>query len=345
MTRPATDTVSPVAVSGASPGCRSRTSARVAVRGTPSGYGSTPASRSRSSFSRRTRVCSGSPAASALVAGPQPRSSLGASSLTTNRLFGSVEEDDAAQVLATHHVVVAAVDVLELVGLRHQLVELDLAGVVERQDVLDVEHRVAFAEQRALECLLVEREDVAVDLDGVLGHRAEAGEDDRARLARCVERLLDHLRGHDPDGDDGGVGADAERRLVGAGDRLLAGGDRLGRAELQCLLALQLDRVDGDDGACAGMPGALHGVDADTADAEDDDGVTRADLCAVDRGAPAGGHAAADERRLVEGQVVVDLDHGVAGDDAALAERAEHAHAADVVAVRMAPVGAVGQAA
>src|SRR3954470_9353968 len=342
MTRPATDTVSPVAVSGASPGCRSRTSARVAVRGTPSGYGSTPASRSRSSFSRRTRVCSGSPAPSALVAGPQPRSSLGASSLTTNRLFGSVEDDDAAEVLATHHVVVAAVDVFELVGLRDQLVELDLTGVVERQDVLDVEHRVALAEQRALERLLVEREDVAVDLHGVLGHRAEAGEDDRPRLAGRVEGILDHPRGDDTDCDDRRVGADAERRLVGAGDRLLACGDGLGGTEVERLLALELDRVDRDDRSCTGVTRALHGVDADTTDAEDDDGVARADLGAVDSGAPAGRHAATDEGGLVERQVVVDLDDRVAGDDATLAERAEHAHAADVMAVRVATVGAVG---
>src|SRR3954453_2363202 len=266
MTRPATDTVSPVAVSGASPGCRSRTSAMVAVRGTPSGYGSTPASRSRSSFSRRTRVCSGSPAPSALVAGPQPRSSLGASSLTTNRLFGSVEEDDPAQVLATHHVVVAAVDVLELVGLGHQLVELDLAGVVERQDVLDVEHRVALAEQRALESLLVERENVAVDLHGVLGHRTEAGQHDRARLAGRVEGFLDDLRVDDAHGDDGRVGADPERRLVGAQDRVLTGGNRLCRAELDGLLPLQLDRVDRDDRARTGVLRALDGVDADATD-------------------------------------------------------------------------------
>ncbi len=59
--------------------------------------------------------------------------------------------------------------------------------------------------------------------------------------------------------------------------------------------------------ARAGVLGALHGVDADAADAEDDDGVARPDLGRVDRRAPAGRHAAADQRGLLQRDVVVDL--------------------------------------
>ena len=59
-----------------------------------------------------------------------------------------------------------------------------------------------------------------------------------------------------------------------------------------------------------GEAGALDGVDADAADAEDDDRLAGLDVGGVDRRAPPGGHAAADEHGLVQRQVVVDLDHG-----------------------------------
>ena len=70
------------------------------------------------------------------------------------------------------------------------------------------------------------------------------------------------------------------------------------------LLALELDRVDGDDVAGAGHGRALHGVHADAADADDDDGLAGLDVGGVDRRAPAGGDAAADEGGLVERDVV-----------------------------------------
>ena len=61
-TRPATATVPPVRVSGASPPWADRTDPQVWVRANPGGYGSTPRARSASSFARRTRVCSGTAA-------------------------------------------------------------------------------------------------------------------------------------------------------------------------------------------------------------------------------------------------------------------------------------------
>ncbi|GAB3869502.1 hypothetical protein GCM10029964_001870 [Kibdelosporangium lantanae] len=60
ITRPVTPTTSPVDVSGGRPEWAARTSASVCVRGSSTGYGCLPASSSRSRFSRRTRICSGS---------------------------------------------------------------------------------------------------------------------------------------------------------------------------------------------------------------------------------------------------------------------------------------------
>ncbi len=72
-TRPATVTRSPERAAGGSPGWAARIAARVCVRRASTGYGSTPAARSRSSFRRRTRTCSGRPASSSAAA-PAPAS-------------------------------------------------------------------------------------------------------------------------------------------------------------------------------------------------------------------------------------------------------------------------------
>ena len=54
---------------------------------------------------------------------------------------------------------------------------------------------------------------------------------------------------------------------------LLDGRRRCGWRRRPGLLALELDRVDGDDVAGAGQGRALHGVHADAAGADDDDGL------------------------------------------------------------------------
>ena len=102
-------------------------------------------------------------------------------------------------------------------------------------------------------------------------------------------------------------------------------------AELHGLLALVLQRVDRDEVLRAGEAGALHGVDADAADAGDDDRLTGLHVGRVDRRAPAGGDAAADEHGLLQRQLVLDLDHRRLADRAVLAERADHAHRAVVL--------------
>jgi hypothetical protein len=109
-------------------------------------------------------------------------------------------------------------------------------------------------------------------------------------------------------------------------------------------LPLVRQRVDGDDVLRAGEGGALHGVDADAADPVDHHRLTRPHVARVDRGAPAGGHPAADQRGRLQRQVVVDLDAGVLRHRGVLGERAEQAHLAEVEAVGVEAERAIGQA-
>ena len=97
-------------------------------------------------------------------------------------------------------------------------------------------------------------------------------------------------------------------------------------AELHRLLALELDRVDGDDPLGAGELGALDGVGADAADTDDGDRVAGLDLGGVDRRAPAGDDAAAEQAGPLERHVLVDLDAARLVDDGVMGERAEQAH-------------------
>ena len=121
-------------------------------------------------------------------------------------------------------------------------------------------------------------------------------------------------------------------RSVIVGLRLRVVGEGVGGAELQRLLPLVLQRVDGHDVLRTGVAGALDRVDADTADAVDSHGVTGGHVRAVDGRAPSGRHAAAEQHGLVQRGVAVDLDRRVLVDHAVLAEGADHAHGAVLAA-------------
>src|SRR3954470_9556017 len=69
ITRPVTPAFSPVAVSVGSAPNSSRISARVAVRGNVTGYGSRPVSSSLARLSRRTRICSGRSSSGSVATG------------------------------------------------------------------------------------------------------------------------------------------------------------------------------------------------------------------------------------------------------------------------------------
>src|ERR1700709_1510570 len=119
-----------------------------------------------------------------------------------------VVADDAADVLAVLEVLVALVDLVEGVRAGDQLVELEVAGLVERDHQRDVVERVAGSEQAALHRLLEQRQLRAVQLDVHLGRVGQAGDDDGAALADGAHRVADHLRVDDADGDDRLVRAD-----------------------------------------------------------------------------------------------------------------------------------------
>ena len=72
-----------------------------------------------------------------------------------------------------------------------------------------------------------------------------------------------------------------------------------------------------------------------------DDGVGRAGVGGVDRRAPAGDHAAAEQARLVERHGAVDLDAAGLVDHGVVREGAEQAHGAEVVALGVVAGGAV----
>ena len=82
----------------------------------------------------------------------------------------------------------------------------------------------------------------------------------------------------------------------------------MGRAELHRLLALDLDRIDGDNALGARHRRALDGVHADAAAAHDDDGVPGSDVAALGRRTPTGRHTTRHQAHGLEWQVGVDLD-------------------------------------
>src|SRR5581483_5384168 len=165
------------------------------------------------------------------------------------------------------------------------------------------------------------------------GDVADAGDGQRAGLADGGERLADVLALHHADGHHGRVGALAVGDGPGEVAGFLDGGEGVRRAELQGPVTLERHRVDGDDHRGAGVAGALHGVDADAADAHDDVHVAGPDAAGDHRRTPPGRHAAADEGGLPEGDVVVDLDHAPLGNHGVLRERTRHGRLGHVVAV------------
>ena len=171
----------------------------------------------------------------------------------------------------------------------------------------------------------------------------ESDDHDLATLADGADRRGHHVFVDGADGDDRGVCTLTPGQF---GDLLLSLCRRCESvcgAELHGGVTFERDRVDDDDVLGSGVYSALHRVDADAADAVDDHDVARADVARVDRRTPPGRHAAADEDGLVQRQPVVDLDHRVLADRRALAERAQHAHAAEVLAAAVEAERAVGQ--
>ena len=106
-------------------------------------------------------------------------------------------------------------------------------------------------------------------------------------------------------------------------------------------LALELDRVDGHDALRTRQRGALHGVRADPADTDHDDGLAGTHLRRVHGGAPAGHDPAAEQAGRLEWDLGMDLDAARLVHDGPLGERAEQAHDAEVLAAGVMTGGVV----
>src|SRR5271169_468952 len=237
-------------------------------------------------------------------------------------------DDHAAHVLAGQQVVVALVDLVQGVRPGDDLVELEVAGLVQPEDLGDGGGRVAVAEQAALDRVAEQGQDRPRHGNGRYLQLVQPGHHDGAALADRVEPGLHDFGRHQIDGEDGRVSSLPPGHLGDGPLRLFGGGERVGRAEFHRLLTLVLQRVDGDDVLRAGVAGALDRVDADAADAVDRDRVAGGDVRGVHGGAPPGRHAAPDQHGLLQRQVVVDLDGRGLADHAVLAEGADHAHGA-----------------
>src|SRR5215471_13707695 len=96
---------------------------------------------------------------------------------------GAVMQDHAADVLPVEQVLVSLVDLVEGVRRGDQLVQLEVAGLVELHHPRDVVERVAGTEQAALDALLEQGEDRAGQLDRGLRRVGQPGHHHGAALA------------------------------------------------------------------------------------------------------------------------------------------------------------------
>src|SRR5215467_2288216 len=139
--------------------------------------------------------------------------------------FSVLVDDDAADVLAVVHVLVALVDLIELVPAGDQLIELELARLVEADEHGHVNQRAAAAVDGALDTALVADQHAGVLVDPAVAHR---GDGDLAALAHDLDGVGDHLVVQFADGNDRGVGELAPGGLHHEVVRLLGAGERVG---------------------------------------------------------------------------------------------------------------------
>ncbi len=232
----------------------------------------------------------------------------------------------------------ALVDLVELVGARNQVVEVELALHREIREDAEIDRRadrpVVGSRQRLLAVdhqvrrdRRPRREGRNSDDDGVAGRRQRIDDLQHGRLgADGVERVVDAESG------------DLLHRLH---DVLLLGVDDVRGAEVGRELQLVVEQIDGDDGLGAGQLGALHDVEADAAAADDHDRRARVDLGMPHGGADARRDRAADDRRMRPRQIVPNFHHLVGGAHRVLGEGADAGHDVDRLAVELHAAGAV----
>jgi hypothetical protein len=251
-------------------------------------------------------------------------------------------DDHPADVLAVAHVLVALVDVLQGVARGDQVVEVELALLVEREELGDRRARAQPAEDGALEILLQQRELEEAELHVDVGGVAHARDDGAAALPGHAERCRDVLTLDVADRDDRLLRHPAPGQLVDRAGGLLDAREGVRGPEVHRPLALLGHRVDDDDPLRAGRGRTLNGVHAHTARPHDDDVLTGTDVGHLGRRAPAGRDAAAHEGGHVERDVRLDLHHGCLVHGDVGREGAQQAHRDDVLAAGRDPVAAVG---
>ena len=128
------------------------------------------------------------------------------------------------------------------------------------------------AHLRAEDAQIVVGDVAGIDGDGHAGG-GHADEDDRAGARGHGEGLRDGRLGADGDEDVVGAAAGQAAHLLDGVGR--AGVHAVGGAEAAGGLQLALDEIERDHHAGAGNGGALHGVQADAAGADDDGGARR----------------------------------------------------------------------
>src|SRR5687768_1374396 len=204
------------------------------------------------------------------------------------------------------HQVEALVDVLQRQFVRDQVVDVDLLLHVPVDDLRHVGAAPRAAERGAFpDPAGDELERPGADLLASARHA-----DDYRRTPAAVaalERLAHQI--HVADAFEAVVGA-AAGELHQMGDEVafyVLGIYKMGKAEAPCeALARRVD-VDADDHVGADHARALHHVEPDAAQAEDDDVRPGLDFGGVDHGADAGGDTAPDVADLVERRVFADL--------------------------------------
>ena len=201
--------------------------------------------------------------------------------------------------------------------MRHQLVDRQPPGEIQ----LDVARQIALrhggAEEAAFERAFLDHQIGCRQIEGMRrmrqtdGHRGAAGPGDLVSGLQCGNRA----RRLDRD-----IHAVAGRRLDLRHQVRIIGPERVRGAERAREFQFRIELVDGDDLACARRQRAEQRRQADAAQAHDGGRTAQLHLRAIDGGADAGQHGAAEQCAYVERQLGVDFDerparqHGVFGE-------------------------------
>src|SRR5919106_866503 len=211
------------------------------------------------------------------------------------------------------------IDLFQRIGPGHQLVQLQSAGLVQRDQSRDVDVRSRRPVHRADHHLLGHQHArIEIDRSAV---RRMADEYRDAALAGAFDALAERLAGQ-PDRLERIVDAGSAGDLPDPLHRIaLRRVDRVRGAERPRHGQLVVPQIDCDDRGGAGEHRTLDAVETDAAAAEYGDRGARLHPGGVDHRADPGEDATADQGGLLQGNRLIDSDHDVLGDHRLGAER------------------------